>query len=155
MPVTLFTFATICRRLGFAWARPDWSHGAVCLYASALLIYNLRGIFALKLIHPACWRDVVWYQAAVPAQLSCAGAASGGTVEWPVVLASVLLAYLGLGAGLWWRDRWPWLLAGMGAGIGLVLAPPAWGPVPSLLGTSLCFSAMTMVAVRRLALPAA
>ena len=46
-------------RLGFAWARPDWGHGAVCLYAAALFVYSLRGIFSLKLIYPAQWRDVV------------------------------------------------------------------------------------------------
>ena len=133
LPLTLYTFATICRRLGFAWARPDWGHGAVCLYAAALLLYSLRGVFALKQIHPAYWRDVVWYPTSTGITL---------------VLASVLLAYLGLGAGLWWRDRRPWLFAAMGVGILLTLLPAVWGPVPWFVGESLCFSAMTVAAIR-------
>ena len=153
LPMTLFTFATISRRLGFAWARIDWGHGAVCLYAVALLLYSLRGIFALKLIYPACWQDVVWYQASVPPGLACGGAATGAVADFPLVLASVLLAYLGLGAGLWRRQRSMWLLAGMGAGIILMLAPAAWGPLPYFLGSNLCFGVMVTVAVRYAAAP--
>ena len=153
MPLTLYTFATISRRLGFAWARIDWGHGAVCLYAAALLLYSLRRIFSLKLIYPACWQDVVWYQPSVPPGLACGGPATGATAVFPLVLASVLVAYLGLGAGLWLRQRWPWLLAAMGIGIILLLAPAAWGPLPYFLGTSLCFCAMVIVAERHAAAP--
>ncbi len=146
LPLTLYTFATICRRLGFFWARPDWGHGAVCLYAAALLVYSLRGIFALKLIYPACWRDVLWYQASVPVALACDGVAAG-TQPVPVVLSSVLIAWLVLGAGLAWRDRRPRLLAALSAGIALMVVPVAWGPLPYLLGINLCFGAMLVVAV--------
>jgi hypothetical protein len=83
----------------------------------------------------------VWYQASAP---------SG---KFPLVLASVLAAYLGLGAGLWWRQRWPWLLAAMGIGIILLLTPAAWGPLPYFIGTSLCFCAMVFVAERHAITP--
>ena len=36
-PLTLFTHATLSRRIGFAWARIDWGHGTLCLIAVALL----------------------------------------------------------------------------------------------------------------------
>lgn len=153
LPLTLYTFATISRRLGFAWARIDWGHGAVCLYAAALLLYSLRGIFALKLIYAACWQDVVWYQSSVPPGLACESTAVSAPAGFPLVLASVLAAYIGLGAGLWLRQRWPWLLAAMGTGIILLLTPTAFGPLPYFVGTSLCFCAMVIVAEQHTAAP--
>ena len=143
LPLSLFTLATLSRRLGYAWARIDWGHGAVCLFAVALLIYSLPDILKLGLLFPACWQDVVWYARAVPAVLACPGEPTpGGAAAQPVVLVAVVLAYLALGVGLWRAQRWPWLLPPTLAGGVLMLAPATWGPVPYLLGKALCFGAI-------------
>jgi hypothetical protein len=150
LPLTLFTFATISRNSGFAWARIDWGHGAVCLFAVALLIYSLPDILTLKLVAPACWHDLVWYQRDRVTSLRCAGAPSADHVAAPLPLAlwAVLMAYLGLGVGLWWREGWPLLLAGMGPGVALLLLPREWGPMARFTGETLCFCAIVVVAAR-------
>ncbi|GIK35762.1 MAG: hypothetical protein AMXMBFR45_00560 [Gammaproteobacteria bacterium] len=150
LPAALFTFATISRGSGFAWARIDWGHGGVCLLAVALLIYSLPGIFVIPTLAPACWRDVVWYLPSVPPPLFCPGAAPELVLppRLPVVPAVVVAAYLGLGAGLWYRQGWPWLLAGMAAGTALLLLPLTWGPVPRFAGELLCAGVMALAAVR-------
>lgn len=156
VPLTLFAFATASRRLGFAWARLDWGHGGACLFATALLLYNLREVLALKQIFPACWQDVVWYLRAVPEGLACAGIPPPGTRPgFPVVLAVVLAAWAGLGAGLWWRRREPWLALAMAAGVALALVPWEFGPLPGLSGRLLCFGAIARAAARHATAPAA
>lgn len=150
-PLSLFTFATLARRLGYGWARIDWGHGAVCLLAVALLGWSLYGLGSLKAMAPACWQDVVWYLRAVPRPLACGPESIGGSAP-PVVLAAVLAAYLGLGVGLWRRQGWPVLAALMVPGVALQLLPAAWGPLPGFLGLALCFSGIALVAVRHAAL---
>lgn len=152
-PLSLFTLATLSRRLGFAWARIDWGHGAVCLLAVALLLYSLPNVLKLRSLYPACWQDVVWYQRAVPAELACRGETPPVTAAGaPLVLAAVLIAYSGLGVGLWRQQRWPWLLVAMGTGMACMLLPAGWGPVPWYLGLILCFSAIAWETVRDAAL---
>ncbi len=150
LPASLFSFAGISRASGFAWARIDWGHGIVDIIAVGLLIYSLSGIFAVQTLAPACWADVVWYLPSVPPPLYCPGHAPEivmpPRIHWvPVV---VLAAYFSLGAGLWWRQGWPWLLVGMGLGIVLLLTPLTWGPVPRFAGELICAVAITLVAVR-------
>jgi hypothetical protein len=131
LPASLFTFATLCRRIGFRWARIDWGHGAVCLFAFALLLYGLPDLRRMRLIEPSIWHDVVRYVRA----------------DRPIAPLVVLAAYAALGAGLWFRLRWPWLLAGMVAGLALLPLP---GALPQLLGETLCFVAIVVATVRYL-----
>ncbi len=154
LPLTLFTFATISRGSGFAWARIDWGHGAVCLLAVALLVYSLPDILRLRFIYPACWHDVVWYRPSVAPGMGCAPGAPAAPLSapFPLVRWCVLSAYFSLGTGLWLRERWPWLLVAMGAGIGLILLPRSWGPVPGFLGEMLCFCGICIVAARHVAM---
>jgi len=147
LPLSLYTFAMLARRLGHAWARIDWGHGTVCLLAAALLLYSLWGVFGLKSLVPACWDGLVWYQRAVPRAFSC-GPESVGGADAPWVLGAVLCAYLGLGIALWRLQRWPGLLALMVAGIALQMLPAAAGPVPGFLGLGLCFIGIGWVAAR-------
>jgi hypothetical protein len=150
-PLSLFTFATLARRLGHRWARIDWGHGAVCLGASALLAWSLYGLGSLKAMAPACWRDVLWYLPAVPRPWACGPESIGGSAP-PIVLAAVLAAYLALVVGLWRRQGEPGLAALMAAGIALQLLPAAVGPLPGFLGLALCFGGIARVAVRHAAL---
>lgn len=150
LPASLFTFATVSRGSGFAWARIDWGHGSVCLFAVALLVYGLWGLLRGAALAPACWQDVVWYLPSVPPPLFCPGEAPAPLLapRLPVVPVVVLVAYLGLGAGLWHRQGWPWLLVGMGTGILLLLAPLTWGPLPRFAGELLCAGVMALAAAR-------
>jgi len=149
-PLSLFTLATLSRRLGSGWARIDWGHGAVCLFAVALLVYGLQGLFGLQALGAACWQDVVWYLREVPAALACPGEtpAQAATGRFPVV-AGVLAGWLVLGVDLWRRERWPWLCLALLAGAILLLLPPAWGPLPRYLGLSLSFGAIAREVTRR------
>jgi hypothetical protein len=154
LPLTLFTFATISRGSGFAWAKIDWGHGAVCLFAVALLVYSLPDILRLRFIYPSCWHDVLWYRPAVAPGMACAHGAATAPLDppFPLVRWCVLLAYFGLGTGLWLRQHWPWLLAATGAGIGLILLPRSWGPLPGFLGELLCFCGISVAAARYVAM---
>lgn len=150
LPASLFSFAGISRGSGFGWARIDWGHGAVDILAVALLIWSLPGILTIRTLAPACWHDVVWYLHSVPPPLFCPGHAPDVVLppRPPVVPLVVMLAYLGLGAGLWWRQGWPWLLLGMGVGSILLLMPLTWGPLPRFAGEVLCAGVMVLAAVR-------
>jgi hypothetical protein len=145
-PLSLFTCATLARRLGHAWARIDWGHGAVCLAASALLLYGLWGLGSLKALAPACWQDLVWYLRAVPRALACGPESIGGSAP-PVLLAAVLAGYLVLGLGLWRAQRRPALAVAIAAAIVLQSLPAAWGPLPGFLGLAIAFSAIARTAV--------
>jgi hypothetical protein len=125
LPLSLFALATLCRRVGFAWAKIDWGHGSVCILAVLMLIYQLPGILR---------------SAAQPAAT-------------PVVVWLVLAMFLACGAGLWRVQRWPWLLAGMVPGMLLLTVPPGVaGPLPVYLGKVLILASMavTMVHFTRL-----
>lgn len=120
VPLSLFALATLCRRVGFAWAKIDWGHGAVCILAVLMLVWQLPG--ALKTT------------GAQPLPIS--------VVDW-----LVFAMYLACGLGLWRRQRWPWLLAAMVPGMLLLLPLSVANPLPAWLGRLLMLSAMTLTMV--------
>lgn len=154
LPFSLFTFAGISRASGFAWAKIDWGHGIVDIVAVALLLWSLPRIMGIEALGPGCWRDVIWYAYEISPSMSCEASPSAAGVPASLfaVSLSVLAAYLGLGAGLWWRQRWPWLLVGMVAGIMLLALPADWGPLPQFAGELVCAVAIVAVAVRHVRL---
>jgi hypothetical protein len=146
-PLTLFTHATLSRRIGFAWARIDWGHGTLCLIAVALLLNGLREVPALRLLEPACWQDVVWYQHAVPAAFRCTGAEPAAAVSLPPLsLLAALGVWAGLGLGL--RRQQPAFAAAMALALVLVAIAPIAGPLPWFVGQVVGFSAITWVTGR-------
>jgi hypothetical protein len=58
----------------------------------------------------------------------------------------VFALYLACGLGLWRRQHWPWLLAGMVTGMVLLPLSVA-SPLPAWLGRLLILSAMTVTMV--------
>lgn len=152
-PLSLFTFATLSRRLGFGWAKIDWGHGAVCLYGSALLVYGLPGLLALRAMAPACWQDVVWYLRDVPPALACPGqAGTPADGAMPIVLGSVIAAWITLGIGVWRLQGRPGPLVALASGAILLALPAGWGPLPWYLGLTAAFSAVVAEATRHAAL---
>ena len=148
VPFTLFTHATLCRRIGFAWARIDWGHGTLCLIAVALLINGLREVPVLRLLQPGCWQDVVWYQHAVATDLLCAGADAGAALSLPpLALLVAMAAWAGLGLGM--RQQRPGYAAAMTVAIGLLALAPlidAWvGPLAWFVGQLLGFAAIAVL----------
>ena len=119
VPLSLFSLATLCRRAGFAWAKIDWGHGAVCILAVLLLIWRLPGALRTTATQPAAISVVDWL---------------------------VFALYLACGLGLWRRQHWPWLLAGMVTGMVLLPLSVA-SPLPAWLGRLLILSAMTVTMV--------
>ena len=114
VPLSLFSLATLCRRVGFAWAKIDWGHGAVCILAVLMLIGQLPGALKTTGVQPVAISVVDWL---------------------------VFAMYLACGLGLWHRQRWPWLLAGMLPGMLLLLPLPVASLLPAWLGRLLIFSA--------------
>ena len=156
LPLALFTFATLCRRLGFRWARIDWGHGIVCIGAVVLLLWELPRVFGTRRIAPACWADVVHYVPAVPPGQLCAGAMPPGASPAAAWLTPWIVfgAFAAAGAGLAVTRRWPWLAVGCGLGLVLLALPTAVvGPVPAYAGRALCLWAMAVTAVRYADLP--
>ena len=120
LPLSLFALATLCRRVGFAWAKIDWGHGSVCILAVLMLIYQLPGMLKFT-VQPAAIPVVAWV---------------------------VFAMFLACGVGLWRVQRWPWLLAGMLPGVLLLLVPVSVaGPLLLYLGKVLIFAAMTVTMV--------
>lgn len=155
LPLSLFAFATLCRRVGFAWARIDWGHGGVCLFATLLVVLQLPRIRTIKALYPACWQDTLRYVRSVPVAEACDAGQAG--IHVPVPSDWVPWVVFGLfaacGVGLLRHRQWPWLAAGMLPGLVLLLLPPALvGPVPAYFGKAFCFwsMAVTMVHYGRL-----
>lgn len=150
-PLSLYTMATLARRLGHGWARIDWGHGAVCLFAAALLVYGLVDLWRWRALQPACWQDVLWYARSVPPALSCGGAepssAAGPGVD--VVLLAVLAGWVALGAGIWRQERRAGLLGAVLAGAVLLLLPAGLGPLARYLGLTLAFAGIALEARRQ------
>ena len=113
LPLSLFALATLCRRAGFAWAKIDWGHGAVCILAVLMLIYQLPGVLKSG-VQPGATSVVAWL---------------------------VFAMFLACAAGLWRVQRWPWLLAGMLPGMLLLVPIEAAGPFPAYLGRLLILAA--------------
>jgi len=150
LPLALFTFATLCRRLGFWWARIDWGHGLVCIGAVVLLLWELPRVYGTKRIWAGCWQDVVFYVPVVPPGQLCAGAGEPGDSPAAVWLAPWIVfgAFAATGIALWITRRWPWLALLAGGGLALLLVPATVaGPLPGFLGRSLCLWGMAVAAV--------
>jgi hypothetical protein len=146
-PLTLFTHATLSRRIGFAWARIDWGHGTLCLLAVALLLNGLREVPALRLLEPACWQGVVWYQHAVPAAFVCVGVEPAAPISLPPLsLLAALGAWAGLGLGL--RHQQPAFATAMAAAVLLVASAPVLGPLPWFIGQVVGFAAIAWLTGR-------
>jgi hypothetical protein len=159
LPLSLFAFATLCRRVGFAWARIDWGHGAVCIAAVLMVVYQMPRILTIKALYPACWQDTLRYVPSVLRAEACDAGQAG--IHVPSVPSYVPWIVFGLfaagGIGLWRRKGWPWLAAGMLPGLALMLLPgSSVGPVPAFFGKALVFwsMAITMVHYGRLFPPA-
>lgn len=134
LPLALFSVATLCRRVGFSWARIDWGHGFVCIAAVLLLLWKLPAIFTIKQLQPAFWQDTVRYVPVEP------------TV--PLTLWLVFTAFTLTGLGLWHREHWPWLaLPLLGALVLLGLPPTVVGPIPTYLAKVLGFAGIAGAAV--------
>ncbi len=146
LPLTLFTHATLSRRIGFAWARIDWGHGTLCLIAVALLLNGLREIPALQALQPACWKDVIWYQHAVPAAFQCVGADAGPALPLPPLsLLAVLGAWTGLGLGLGLRRQRPGFALTIAVALLLVAAAAVAGPLLWFIGQLTAFAAIALL----------
>ncbi len=135
LPLALFSVATLCRRVGFSWAQIDWGHGAVCIVAVLLLLWQLPAIFTIKQLRLAAWEDTIRYVPAVPSA--------------PLSLWLVFGAFTLTGLGLWRRERWPWLALCMAVALLLVALPAAVvGPIPADLGKVLGFAGIAGTVVR-------
>jgi len=135
LPLALFSFATLCRRVGFAWARIDWGHGAVCIAAVVLLFWKLPAVFTIKQLHLAAWEDVIRYVPAAP--------------ELPLSLWVVFGAFLLAGLGLWRQERWPWLALPVALALVLLALPvPVTGPLPAYFGKALGFMGIAGASVK-------
>jgi len=135
LPLALFSFATLCRRVGFSWAQIDWGHGAVCIAAVVLLLWKLPGIFTIKQLQLAAWEDIVRYVPAAPGV--------------PLSLWLVFGAFLLAGLGLWRRERWPWLALPLAVALALLALPGVvTGPVPAYVGKVLGFIGIAGAAVK-------
>ncbi len=134
LPLALFSVATLCRRVGFSWARLDWGHGAVCIVAVVLLLWKLPVIFTIKQLRLASWEDTVRYVPAVPVV--------------PLSLWLVFGAFMLTGLGLWRRERWPWLALPLAVALLLLALPGAVaGPIPAYLGKVVGFAGIAGAAV--------
>lgn len=150
LPLALFSLATLCRRIGFAWAQIDWGHGAVCLGAVALLLWKLPTMLTIKHLDPACWQDTLRYvRTVLPAETCVPGeAAVGAGPGLPLALWVVFGAFAATGAGLWRHERWPWLVWPLILALALLAMPAELvGPLPAYIGKALGFAGLALTVV--------
>lgn len=153
VPLILVILAYLARLAGFRWAGPRWFIGAAWLLAAAFLALSWREILFFPDLYPACWADTLRYVPSVnPAQACSPGQPGvGAPVALPVAAAVALPGMVLLGAGLWWRRRWPWLFVGSLAGLTFLGLPPARvGPIPGFFGDALNMVALVATAVHLL-----
>ena len=151
LPLTMVLAAALARMSGVTWLQPRWVMGAVCLVASGFIVADWRGIVTLPQLYPACWEDTLRYVPSVSPEQACApgqeGIGAPGSLPAAALLALPML--LIAGALVWWRGRWPWMLAGTVASFAFLGLPPrVVGPIPGFFGDALNMLALVAAAVR-------
>jgi len=151
LPLTMVLAAGMARLAGIGWLQPRWVMGAVCLAASGFIVLDWRSILLFPQLYPACWQDTLRYVPSVLAEQACSAAQAGVGLpgRFPPAAALAVPMLFVSAALVWWRARWPWMLAGTLAGFAFLGLPPRLvGPIPGFLGDSLSMLALAVTAAR-------
>jgi hypothetical protein len=148
MPLLLIGVGALARQAGFAWAKPKWVMGAICVIAAAFIITDVPRVLMAE-FQVACYADTLRHVARVAPGEACPGGVEGAggwftSFSIPVVFLSVTL----MGVLLWVRRGWPWLgvsaLAFMG-GTAIptaIITPFLTYPLDTLMTAAFVFAAI-------------
>jgi hypothetical protein len=148
MPLLLIAAGALARQADFAWAKPKWVMGLICLVATVFIVTDVPRMLAAE-FQVACYADTVRHVARVAPGEACAGGVEGAggwfrSFSIPVVFLSVTL----MGVLLWIRRGWPWLgvstLAFMG-GTAIptaIITPFLTYPLDTLMTAAFVFAAI-------------
>ncbi len=119
MPLLLIAVGALARQANFAWAKPKWVIGLICIVATGFIVTDVPRMLNAE-FQVACYGDTLRHVARVTVGQACPGGVEGAggwftSFSIPIVFLSVTL----VGVLLWVRRGWPWLgvsaLAFMGA----------------------------------------
>ncbi len=119
MPLLLIAVGALARQANFAWAKPKWVIGLICIVATGFIVTDTPRILVAE-FQVACYGDTLRHVGRVAVGEACPGGVEGAggwfkSLSIPVTFLSVTL----MGLLLWIRRGWPWLglsaLAFMGA----------------------------------------
>lgn len=149
-PLLLIIAGGIARRAEFPWAQPNWVMGGLCALALGFVVLGVSEMFPMPNLYPACFEDVLRYVSSVNPSQACtpgqAGIDVGGRVPWAGLAGMLLL--LVIGAALWWKRSWPWLVLGsVASAIMLGLPNTPIGPLNTFYGDFLSLGAIVWTAI--------
>jgi len=109
MPLLLIAVGALARQADFAWAKPKWVIGLICVIASAFIVSDVPRILTAE-FQVACYADTLRHVGRVAIGEACRGGVEGAggwftSFSIPIVFLSVTL----MGVLLWVRRGWPWL----------------------------------------------
>ncbi|MDX2145587.1 MAG: hypothetical protein SFV19_19700 [Rhodospirillaceae bacterium] len=148
MPLLLIAVGALARQADFAWAKPKWVMGLMCLVATAFIVTDVPRMLTAE-FQVACYADTVRHVGRVAAGEACPGGVEGAggwftSYSIPVVFLSVTA----MGVLLWIRRGWPWLgvsaLAFMG-GTAIptaIITPFLTYPLDTLMTAAFLFAAL-------------
>jgi hypothetical protein len=151
LPLLIVVSAGLARQAGVGWLQSRVAMGTACAVATAFIAWEWRGILTMPVTYPACWEDTLRYTLSVIPSQACTPGQAGVGVPGSLPKAGLLAlpAVLVAGGLVWWRRRWPWLLAGSVVSfVFLGLPPSRVGPVPGFVGDALNMLGLAATAVR-------
>ncbi|MSO97682.1 MAG: hypothetical protein EXR11_05610 [Rhodospirillaceae bacterium] len=109
MPLLLIGVGALARQADFAWAKPKWVIGLICIVATYFIVRDVPRVLVAE-FQVACFADTVRHVGTVAVGEACPGGVEGAGVWFrslsiPIVFLSVTL----MGVLLWVRRGWPWL----------------------------------------------
>ena len=109
MPLLLIAVGALARQADFAWAKPKWVIGLICVIASAFIVSDVPRMLTAE-FQVACYADTLRHVGRVAIGEACRGGVEGAggwftSFSIPIVFLSVTL----MGVLLWVRRGWPWL----------------------------------------------
>ncbi len=109
MPLLLIAVGALARQADFAWAKPKWVIGLICVIASAFIVSDVPRMLTAE-FQVACYADTLRHVGRVAIGEACRGGVEGAggwftSLSIPIVFLSVTL----MGVLLWVRRGWPWL----------------------------------------------
>lgn len=149
-PLLLLIAGGIARRADFAWAQSNWVLGVLGLFALGFIVNDASKIFQVPTLYPACFEDVLRYVSSVKPSQACTpgqpGIDVGGSLPWAGLAG--MLVMLVVGALLWWKHRWPWLVLGaVASAVVLGLPNTPIGPLNTFYGDFLSMGSILWTAI--------
>jgi hypothetical protein len=139
MPLLLIAVSALARQANFAWAKPKWVIGLICIVAVFFIVREVPTALNAE-YHTACFADTLRHVFRVPVGQACVAGQEGlGAVAFSPAIPIIFLSVTLMGVLLWVRRGWPWL------GVSAILFMASTAIPTSIVGPFLTYPLDTLM----------